>query len=106
MFLCFILDTLRGKKNELIRILVSDDTNSPCLLCTYYRVTFRELLRAWPLLQELFREAGRGEQGDGKSMPMDLSGYNGADTQAGSESAALVQIWPLSLAGWVTGLGK
>lgn len=39
-------------------------------------------------------------------MPMDLSGYNGADTHAGSESAALVQIWPLSLAGCVTGLGK
>lgn len=37
---------------------------------------------------------------------MDLSGYNGADTHAGSESAALVQIWPLSLAGCVTGLGK
>lgn len=48
----------KRKKNELIRILVSDDTNSPCLLCTYYRVTFRELLRACPLLQELFREGG------------------------------------------------
>lgn len=47
MFLCFILDTLRGKK-WANKGTCGRWYNSPCLFCMYYKVTFREFLKACP----------------------------------------------------------
>lgn len=79
-----------------------DNTNSPCLLCMYYR----EFLKACPRPGNCSGRRGPGDQGDRNRVHMDRSGYNRADKCAGPKLAALVQIRPLPLAGCVTRLGK